>query len=113
MEGELPFRYLGVPMSSKKLTVGQCIPLVEKTTTKIRYWSAKLLSYVGRIQLIKSVIFGVQTYWAQIFLLPKEIIKMIDTLCRSFLWTDSATNSRKSLISWEKICSPKAAGGRI
>ncbi|WMV58355.1 hypothetical protein MTR67_051740 [Solanum verrucosum] len=57
VEGEVPFKYLGVPVSSKKLTIGQCLPLVEKITERIRCWSAKLLPYVGRIQLIKSVIF--------------------------------------------------------
>lgn len=29
-EGELPFKYLGVPLSSKKLFVAQCLPIVEK-----------------------------------------------------------------------------------
>ncbi|XP_059306466.1 uncharacterized protein LOC132057894 [Lycium ferocissimum] len=33
-EGALPFKYLGVPLSSKKLTVAQCMPLVEKITDK-------------------------------------------------------------------------------
>lgn len=42
-------------------------------TKRVRCWIAKLLSYVGIIQLIKSVIFGVQTYWAQIFVLPERI----------------------------------------
>ncbi|KAH0636256.1 hypothetical protein KY289_036171 [Solanum tuberosum] len=29
VEGEIPFKYLGVHVSSKKLTIGQCLPLVE------------------------------------------------------------------------------------
>lgn len=29
-EGELPFKYLGVPLSSKKLFLAQCLPIVEK-----------------------------------------------------------------------------------
>lgn len=32
----------------------------------------------GRVQLIKSVLFGVQTYWAQIFLFPKKALKVIE-----------------------------------
>lgn len=31
-KGTLPFRYLGVPLSSKKLIVSQCKPLVERIT---------------------------------------------------------------------------------
>lgn len=46
--GKLPFKYLGVPLSSRKLTIYQCEPLVDRTVSKIRYWTAKLLSYAGR-----------------------------------------------------------------
>ncbi|XP_021745343.1 uncharacterized protein LOC110711272 [Chenopodium quinoa] len=35
-QGYIPFRYLGVPLSSKKLTIAQCRPLVEKVTTRIQ-----------------------------------------------------------------------------
>lgn len=32
IEGTLPFKYLGVPLSSKILTIVQCMPLVDKIT---------------------------------------------------------------------------------
>ncbi|PHT75625.1 hypothetical protein T459_19147 [Capsicum annuum] len=35
MEGSLPFKYLGVPHSTKKLTIPQCVPLVEKFAARI------------------------------------------------------------------------------
>lgn len=34
-KGELPFKYLGVPLSTKKLSVLQCKPLIEKITHRI------------------------------------------------------------------------------
>lgn len=83
------------------------MPLLEKITC----WSANLLSYSGRVQQIKSIIFGIQTYWAEIFLFPKKVIKMINTICRTFLWTGSVSVSKKALVTWEKVCRPKAAGG--
>lgn len=110
-EGNLPFKYLGVPLDSKKLSIAQCWPLVEKVTQKINCWTSRLLSYAGRLQLIRSVLFGVQSYWTQIFLLPKKVMKMIEAICRSFLWTGSATVSRRALISWETIYLPQSAGG--
>ncbi|XP_060190594.1 uncharacterized protein LOC132619835 [Lycium barbarum] len=111
-EEEIPFRYLGVTLSSKKLTIAQCLPLGEKIIDRMRYWSAKLLSYAGRIQLIQYVVFGVQTYWSQNFVLPKRIFKMIDSICRTFLWTGSVSTCRKSRVSWAKMCTPRAAGGQ-
>lgn len=35
-EGQHPFKYLGVPLSTKKLSIQQCMPLVAKITTKVR-----------------------------------------------------------------------------
>lgn len=70
-----------------------------KITERVNCWSARMLSYSGRIQLIKSVLFGIQIYWAQIFLLPKKIMKMIKTICRTFIWTGSNAISRKALIA--------------
>lgn len=66
-EGQLPFKYLGVPLSTQKLSVLQCQPLVKRILQKINCWATKFLSYAGRVQRIKSVLFGIQTYWSQIF----------------------------------------------
>ncbi|XP_019227163.1 PREDICTED: uncharacterized protein LOC109208497 [Nicotiana attenuata] len=110
-EGTLPFKYLGVPLASKKLSIIQCWPLVEKITQRTNCWTARLLSYAGRLQLIKSILFGVQSYWAQIFLLPKKVMKMVEAICRSFLWTGTSTVSKKALVSWEKVCLPQVVGG--
>lgn len=67
--GEMPFKYLGVPFSARKLTIQQCMPLVERMISKIICWTTELPSYSERLQLIKSVLFEIQTYWAQVFLL--------------------------------------------
>ncbi|XP_021741986.1 uncharacterized protein LOC110708209 [Chenopodium quinoa] len=37
--GCIPFRYLGVPLSSKKLSVLQCKPLVAKITSRVDSWA--------------------------------------------------------------------------
>lgn len=87
------------------------MPLVEKITARLKCWSTKFLSYSGRVQLIKSVIFEMQTYWTQIFLLPKKISKLIVTACRTFLWTGNTETSRKALVAWDKVCMSYSAGG--
>ena len=109
VEGKVPFKYLGVPLSTKKLSVSQCLLLVEKFTAKLHCWSAKLLSYAGRLQLIKSVLFGMQSYWAQIFILPNKVVKMLESVCRTYLWTGQGAISKKSLVAWDIICQPGSA----
>ncbi|CAK8530761.1 unnamed protein product [Lathyrus sativus] len=54
-EGTLPFKYLGIPLSSKKLTITHFMPLVDRIMARIHHWSSKLLSYADRIQLVKSI----------------------------------------------------------
>lgn len=47
--GSLPFRYLGLPLSSKKLNNSQSLALVEKIGARINHWSSHLLSYAGQL----------------------------------------------------------------
>ncbi|XP_070018843.1 uncharacterized protein [Nicotiana sylvestris] len=103
--------YLGVPLSTKRLSTIQCEPLIEKMLNMIQSWTTKFLLYADRAVLVKSVLFATQTFWAQIFMLPKKVIQFIETMCRRFLWTGNAEPIRKALIAWEKLCSPKVAGG--
>lgn len=55
-QGELPFRYLGVPLNSKKLSQPHCQPLIQQVKTRLSSWSVKTLSFSGRLLLIKTVI---------------------------------------------------------
>ena len=54
---ELPFKYLGVPLSTKKMFVMQWYPLIEKIMARITSWTARKLSYAGRTQLVQTVLF--------------------------------------------------------
>ncbi|VFQ96624.1 unnamed protein product [Cuscuta campestris] len=46
-KGELPFTYLGCPISSSRLSIQDCDNLVEKICAKITTWSSKHLTYAG------------------------------------------------------------------
>nr|XP_009757025.1 PREDICTED: uncharacterized protein LOC104209942 [Nicotiana sylvestris] len=78
---------------------------------RISAWTAKKLSYGGRVQLVQTVLFGVQAYWAQLFVLPAKVLKTIDAYCRSYVWSGCNTISKKALVSWEIVCAPKSVGG--
>lgn len=66
-QGELPFKYLGVPFSTRKLSAHQCLPMVEKMIDSVKCWSSKFLSYSGRLKHIKIVLLAMQTYWEYCF----------------------------------------------
>ncbi|XP_028099396.1 uncharacterized protein LOC114298945 [Camellia sinensis] len=64
-EGSLPVKYLGVPLITTKLRASDCQTLVDRMTKRIKSWTNKLLSYVGRAQLIQSILFSMQgkSFW--------------------------------------------------
>lgn len=43
--GKLPFKYLGVPISTSKLKARDCQALIEKMVNRIRIWSIRHLSF--------------------------------------------------------------------
>lgn len=105
-EGVFPFRCLGVPLQSKKLNTRDCRPLVDKIIGRVKFWSSRLLSYAGRIQLVRSVIGGMKKFWDQIFCLPKKLIKMVEDVCQSFIWTSKEGLSRKAAVTWSQMVLP-------
>lgn len=100
-----------MPLTCKKLYVNHCQPLIDRIVARIRHWSAKLLSYAGRIQLIKSVLFAITNYCPQCFPLLKKILKNIEAICRSFLWSNGEEITRRSPVAWDDVCAPKKSGG--
>lgn len=83
-EESLPVKYLGVPLTSTRLKAMDCAQLQEKLLRRIQSWTNKTLSYGGRLQLVKSVLFSIQIYWSSIFILPQRVLHDIEKLLRSF-----------------------------
>ncbi|XP_019225379.1 PREDICTED: uncharacterized protein LOC109206956 [Nicotiana attenuata] len=109
--GSLPFRYLGVPISSKKLVALDCEILVDKMTMKIKCWGTRNLSYAGRVLLVNAVLMHIHSYWASIFVLPKKVIKSIIGVCMSFLSDGKVHTNKSSLAAWDLVCRTKRHGG--
>ncbi|KAL0295712.1 UNVERIFIED_CONTAM: hypothetical protein Sangu_3188600 [Sesamum angustifolium] len=109
-EGSLPVKYLGIPLTSSRLTIADCRPLIDKVDARLAGWNNQILSYAGRLQLIKSVLTTLHTYWASAFILPKGVLKTLEKKMRQFLWQGSA-ESRNAKVAWAWITKPKEEGG--
>jgi hypothetical protein len=91
-EGSLPIRYLGVPLISKKLSAVDSEVLVEKIAGRITSWLSKNLTFAGRLQLMQSVLFSMQVYWSNLFILPKkrllnQLRSCLIGFCGMVMWT--------------------------
>uniref|UniRef100_A0A803NJ73 Uncharacterized protein n=1 Tax=Cannabis sativa TaxID=3483 RepID=A0A803NJ73_CANSA len=106
-----PFKYLGVPICARKINAADCSCLAQKRAARIKVWGTRNLSFASRLVLVNSVLISIHIYWSQMMILPKKVIKEIEAICRSFLWTGKDMMAGAGSISWEKIYTPKKEGG--
>ena len=109
--GEFPTRYLGLPLSPKKISAATMQPFVDRITAKLHSWTVKVLSFLGKVQMITSVIYGMVNFWCSVFVLPKWFYAKVDSLCSGFLWKNSTSSAAAARVSWSDICKPKTEGG--
>lgn len=79
--GDLPIKYLGVPLTPIQLTKSDAHILIDKIINRIQSWAGKRLSYARRVQLANSVLMTMHIYGASIFLLAKYVIHQVEQAC--------------------------------
>ncbi|XP_039064928.1 uncharacterized protein LOC120210227 [Hibiscus syriacus] len=89
--GQLPVRYLGVPLVTRKLSSKDCSALLVRINDKIDKWSSKHLSFGGRLQLVKSVLFSIFGYWSRQLVLPRGVIRDVEKLCMRKILADEGS----------------------
>jgi hypothetical protein len=75
-EGAFPFRYLGIPMSPGKLSNGDWRMVEERFKKKLSSWKGKMLSSVGRLVLVNSVLSSLPMYMMSFFRIPKGVLEI-------------------------------------
>ncbi|GJV24580.1 putative reverse transcriptase domain-containing protein [Tanacetum coccineum] len=101
-------RYLGVPLITKKIGVNDCKQLVDKVKKKLNDWKNKNLSYAG-VDCFSSWFYA--SLLGSVFLLPKIVIKDIESCFKKFLWNSGDSCKGKAKIAWLDVCKPKDQGG--
>lgn len=109
--GKMPVRYLGLPLVIKRLSSSDYLPLIEQIKRRLESWTARFLSFAGRLNLINSVLWSICNFWMTAFRLPQACIRQIDSICSSFLWSGQKMSSRSAKVSWEDVCKVKQEGG--
>lgn len=84
----LAFRYLGVPMNSRKLSLASCEPLLHQIKTRFS-----------------------STFWCSSFVLPKGCVAKINSMCSAFLWKGNLEGHHSARIAWETVVKTKEQGG--
>ena len=85
--------------------------LLRKIEKKMKVWSHKWLSRVGRLVLVKVMLEAMSVYWMALTWIPRGILEKIRKICFSFLLGGSLDRKIMPRVRWECLALPKAMGG--
>ncbi|KAG5591177.1 hypothetical protein H5410_041691 [Solanum commersonii] len=107
----MPFRYLGVPLASKKLSVNQLMPLIEKITAKVTCLSSKRKFRSGiRLKVDpQGSTMKRKTNFVIMFPLREGAIG-VEVNTNLQLYGIKPKLTRAGLLEWQKACGCRVAG---
>jgi hypothetical protein len=88
---DFPMKYLGTPLSIKKLPKLVWQPLVDKVADKLPIWKGHLMQHSGQLTLTKTILVAIPVYVSINLGLPSWVIKAFIKIMRAFLWTGTDT----------------------
>jgi hypothetical protein len=93
-----PIKYLGLPLTPRRLRKIDFQRLVDKAAGKLSTWNGRNLTQAGRASLVKSVLSSHPVYLLTVLKPMKEILLELDKFRRRFLWAgdDAISGGKKS-----------------
>lgn len=70
-----------------------------------------MLSFAGRVALLKSVLASIPVYYMTVAALPSRTITEINKLFRRFVLGKLGSDRYISFIAWGQLCEPVEKGG--
>src|SRR6266498_1668085 len=110
-QGDLPLKYLGIPIHCRKLQNSDWKMIEERFEKRLSSWKGKHLSIEGRLTLINSVLSSLPMYMMSFFAIPKGVLKKLDYFCSRFYWQGDESRKKYCLARWSILCQPKVQGG--
>ncbi|GKA87761.1 putative RNA-directed DNA polymerase, eukaryota, reverse transcriptase zinc-binding domain protein [Tanacetum coccineum] len=108
---KFPFKYLGVPVGGNMSRCVNWDVVIQKFSSKLSSWKARLLSVGGRLSLIKAVLGNLPTYFMSIYLMPVSIRSKLESMrSKNFRGVDLNEN-KMSWVKWERCLASKKNGG--
>jgi hypothetical protein len=109
--GKYPFRYLGLPMHTRKLNNKDWQMIENIIEKRLSGWKGKMLSVWGRLVLINSVLSSLPMFMLSFFKIPRGVLEKIDCFRSRFYWQNNQYKRKYRLARWEMLCQPKIQGG--
>ncbi|KAK8488859.1 hypothetical protein V6N11_071059 [Hibiscus sabdariffa] len=66
-------KYLGLPLGARRNLVASWEPVIKKLSSKLANWKSSLLSFGGRLTLVKAVLSALPMYYMLLFLFRRNL----------------------------------------
>ncbi|GJQ97241.1 putative RNA-directed DNA polymerase, eukaryota, reverse transcriptase zinc-binding domain protein [Tanacetum coccineum] len=86
ISGDLPFTYLGLPIGSNMNSIASWKMVIDRFQSRLSSWKANLLSFGGRLTLIKSVLGSLGIYYFSIYRAPQTVLHDLERIRSNFFW---------------------------
>lgn len=109
--GNLPERYLGVPIFKGGVKKQYVSDVIDKIKRRANGWIGNMLSFQGRQVLAQAVLTSIPIHNLGVYKWPARAIKEADRAVRNFIWAGDPNVKKSITVSWKNITLPKQEGG--
>lgn len=109
--GELPLKYLGIPISNNHLGMRGFSPICQKMLKRLDPWRGKHLTSGGRQILTNTCLSSIPLYCMGFYWLQDGVHKKMDGIRAKFLWQGTEDKFKYHMAKWEMVSRPKDLGG--
>ncbi|KAK3119980.1 hypothetical protein QOZ80_9AG0678970 [Eleusine coracana subsp. coracana] len=108
---EFPCKYLGLPLSLKKLTKNQVRQIIDRIADLLPGWKSELMNKAGRAVHVQFVMTVTLIYSLMAIDLPQWALKEVDKHRRGYLWRGrKEAKGGHCLVAWGQSNSTKGVG---
>ncbi|GKE15408.1 RNA-directed DNA polymerase, eukaryota, reverse transcriptase zinc-binding domain protein, partial [Tanacetum coccineum] len=106
-----PMKYLGIPVGCNMARCSSWNAIIQRFSSKLPLWKARLLSVGGRLSLIKSVLGHLPSYYMSIYSMHSSTIKKLESMRNRFFLGGGLEERKMTWVRWNKCLASKDHGG--
>ncbi|KAL3683477.1 hypothetical protein R1sor_001499 [Riccia sorocarpa] len=105
-------RYLGFPVGWDVTEEDQIDYVLCKVKKRLSYWGYRLLSFPGRVVVLKHILRAMPIYYLAGLNLQQKSLDELEKIGRIFLWGHNREGSTKiPMVAWKNLLIPRRDGG--